>query len=204
MIWSLQILWIDHSNLGYFKISYLTNTEWGSFIFLTFKDMSKWSSVSFHKNSLKIPKFQRNEFWQNSLLNSNVPEFHSRKSLIFSFAKMRFTLTHTPTHLPPPTSSLQRKRNKSHLWVRRILFRCTWVVCNEINSLGTFRILLLPLLLSCFSRVRLCATPETAGHQAPPSLGFSRQEHWSGLPFPAPMYESEKWKWTSLIKYLCE
>ena len=43
--------------------------------------------------------------------------------------------------------------------------------------------MLLLLLLSCFSRVRLCATPETAAHQAPPSLGFSRQEHWSGLPF---------------------
>ena len=37
------------------------------------------------------------------------------------------------------------------------------------------------LLLSRLSRVRLCATPETAAHQAPPSLGFSRQEHWSGL-----------------------
>ena len=30
-----------------------------------------------------------------------------------------------------------------------------------------------------------------AAHQAPPSLGFSRQEHWSGLPFPSPMHESE-------------
>ena len=39
-------------------------------------------------------------------------------------------------------------------------------------------------LLSRFSRVRLCATPETAAHQAPASLGFSRQEYWSGLPFP--------------------
>jgi len=48
------------------------------------------------------------------------------------------------------------------------------------------------LLLSHFSRFRLCATPETAAHQAPPSLGFSRQEHWSGLPFPSPMHESEK------------
>ena len=45
-------------------------------------------------------------------------------------------------------------------------------------------------------RVRLCATPYTAAHQAPPSLGFSRQEHWSGLPFPSPMHESEKWKWS--------
>ena len=39
------------------------------------------------------------------------------------------------------------------------------------------------LLLSHFSCVRLCATPETAAHQAPLSLGFSRQEHWSGLSF---------------------
>ena len=52
--------------------------------------------------------------------------------------------------------------------------------------------LLLLLLLSHFSPVRLCATPETAAHQAPPSLGFSRQEHWSGLPLPSPMHESEK------------
>ena len=33
-----------------------------------------------------------------------------------------------------------------------------------------------------------------AAHQASPSLGFSRQEHWSGLPFPSPMHESEKEK----------
>ena len=51
---------------------------------------------------------------------------------------------------------------------------------------------LLLLLLSRFSCVRLCATPETVAHQAPPSLGFSRQEHWSGLPFPSLMHENEK------------
>ena len=57
------------------------------------------------------------------------------------------------------------------------------------------------LLLSRFSRVRLCATPQTAAHQAPPSLGFSRQEHWSGLPFPSPVHESEKgkWKWSRVL-----
>ena len=47
---------------------------------------------------------------------------------------------------------------------------------------------LLLLLLSCFSHVRLSETLWTAAHQAPPSLGFSRQEHWSGLPFPSPMH----------------
>ena len=52
-------------------------------------------------------------------------------------------------------------------------------------------LLLLLLLLSRLSRVRLCATPQTAAHQASPSLGFSRQEYRSGLPFPSPMRESE-------------
>ena len=46
---------------------------------------------------------------------------------------------------------------------------------------------LLLLLLSHFSCVRLCATPWTAAHQTSPSMGFSRQEHWSGLPFPSPL-----------------
>ena len=41
------------------------------------------------------------------------------------------------------------------------------------------------LLLSHFSRVRLLATPWTAAHQAPPSMGFSRQAYWSGGPLPS-------------------
>ena len=36
------------------------------------------------------------------------------------------------------------------------------------------------------SRVRLLATPWTAAYQAPPSMGFSRQEYWSGMPLPSP------------------
>ena len=41
--------------------------------------------------------------------------------------------------------------------------------------------------LSC---VQLFATPWTAAHQAPPSIGFSRQEYWSGLPLPSPTYHN--------------
>ena len=41
-----------------------------------------------------------------------------------------------------------------------------------------------------------------AAHQAPPSLGFSRQEYWSGLPFPSPAHESEESKWSrSVVSY---
>ena len=42
------------------------------------------------------------------------------------------------------------------------------------------------------SHVRLFATPWTVAHQAPPSMGFSRQEYWSGLPFPSPNHLQEK------------
>ena len=41
-------------------------------------------------------------------------------------------------------------------------------------------------MLSCFIHVWLFATPWTVAHQAPLSMGFSRQEYWSGLPFPPP------------------
>ena len=81
-----------------------------------------------------------------------------------------------------------------------------WMTAKE-NSLKLRRILflsffsttLLLLLQSRISCVRPCATPWTAAHQTPLSLGFSRQEHWSGLPFPSPMHESEKWKWSRSV-----
>ena len=48
------------------------------------------------------------------------------------------------------------------------------------------------------SRLTLCDTID-GSHQAPPSLGFSRQEYWSRLPFPSPMHESEKSKWSRSV-----
>ena len=72
--------------------------------------------------------------------------------------------------------------------------------CVCTHTMCAFPLLLL-LLLSRFSRVRLCATPETAAHQAPPSLGFSRQEHWSRSPFPSPTHGSEKWKWSCSVVF---
>ena len=67
--------------------------------------------------------------------------------------------------------------------------------CSLLSSLlFILALLLLLLLLSCFSGVWLCVTPWTAAYQASPSMGFSRQEQWNGLPFPSPMHESGKWK----------
>ena len=70
----------------------------------------------------------------------------------------------------------------------RALFKNKWRLVRFARGY----LLLLPLLLSRFSCVRLYVTPQTAAHQAPLSLGLSRQEHWSSLPFTSPMHESEK------------
>ena len=51
------------------------------------------------------------------------------------------------------------------------------------------------------SRVRLLATPWTAAHQAPPSMGFSTQEYWSGVPLPFPEVLSRGIKTESLLSF---
>ena len=55
------------------------------------------------------------------------------------------------------------------------------------NTIIEIKNILLLLLLSHFSHVRPFATPWTAAYQAPPSMGFSRQEYWSGVPLPSPL-----------------
>ena len=73
-----------------------------------------------------------------------------------------------------------------------------WSKIKFLKFIG--KMLLLLLLLSCFSRVQLCAIPLMEANQAPPSLGFSRQEYWSGLPFPSPMHEMKN---ESEVTQLC-
>ena len=65
---------------------------------------------------------------------------------------------------------------------------------------NSFYYVLLLLLLSHFSSVQLCATLEMAAHQAPLSLGFYRQEHWSGLLF---LFHCMKVKSESEVAQLC-
>ena len=48
------------------------------------------------------------------------------------------------------------------------------------------------------SHVQLLATPWTAAYQAPPSMGFSRQEYWSGVLLPSLMWNLKRYKWTYL------
>ena len=55
-----------------------------------------------------------------------------------------------------------------------------WVAISFSNA-GKWKV-----KVKSLSRSRLLATPWTAAHQAPPSMGFSRQEYWSGVPLPSP------------------
>ena len=80
-------------------------------------------------------------------------------------------------------------QDKEYLMFLRIIQKklCQSQVLNTLNRKKQ-RISILLLLLHRFSCIRLCETPQTAAHQVPPSLGFSRQEYWSGLPFPSPKH----------------
>ena len=74
--------------------------------------------------------------------------------------------------------------NATHIW-------CWQNAHSHLRKFAAWRFvcrrfIALLLLLRRFSHVRLCETPWTAVYQAPPSLGFSREEYWSGVPLPSP------------------
>ena len=84
--------------------------------------------------------------------------------LLRHFSRVRLCVTHglQPTRLLHPWDSPGKNTGVG----------CHFLLqCMKVKSL---------------SRVRLLATPQTAAYQAPPSMGFSRQEYWSGLPLPSP------------------
>ena len=63
-----------------------------------------------------------------------------------------------------------------------MLYLLDWSLLWEMDKMFVKHRVKLKLL----SHVRLFVTPWTVAHQAPPSMGFPRQEYWSGLPFPSP------------------
>ena len=76
-----------------------------------------------------------------------------------------------PMEYSPPGSSIHGILQARTLEWGAISFSNAWKWKVKVKSL---------------SRLRLVATPWTIAHQAPPSMGFSRQEYWSGVPLPSP------------------
>ena len=67
------------------------------------------------------------------------------------------------------------KQRRSHidLYLLRFYIQIQYNTCEKVK-------------MKSLSSVQLFATPRTVAYQAPPSMGCSRQENWSGLPFPSP------------------
>ena len=64
-----------------------------------------------------------------------------------------------------------------------------WDFPDKITGVGChflLQFMKVKMNVKSLSHVQLLATPWTAAHQAPPSMGFSRQEYWSGVPLPSP------------------
>ena len=96
------------------------------------------------------------------------------------------------------SSSLKKKFFKNKIISSKILTYIQKAYLKVLN-MKQIKILNVCCCRQVTSVVSDSVTPKTAAHQAPPSLGFSRQEHWNGLPFPSPMQESEKWKWSRSV-----
>ena len=105
--------------------------------------------------------------------------------------QMNSTESHTHTHTH--TQSLQL------FTFNRLVFLLPDLSAQYLSTFFSFSI------FSVFASAKLpqsCPTlcdPIVGSPPGSPALGFARQEHWSGLPFPSPMHESEKWKWSRSV-----
>ena len=124
--------------------------------------------------------------WQSciALLSSQVIEADVALDERDSAAAAAKSLQSCPTLCDPIDSSPPGSAVPGILQARTL----EWVAIAFSNA-GKWKV-----KVKSLSRVRLLATPWTAAHQAPPSMGFSRQEYWSGVPLPSPERDSSPLK----------
>ena len=105
------------------------------------------------------------------MCHHSVPSYHSAAAAAVKSLQSCPTLWDPIDRSSPGSAVPGILQARTLEWVA-ISFSNTWKWKVKVNS---------------FSRVRLLATPWTAAYQAPPSMGFSRQEYWSGVPLPSPV-----------------
>ena len=123
---------------------------------------------------------------------SATPSPHKPAAVAAKSLQSRSNLCDPIDGSPPGSPIPGNLQARTLEWVA-ISFSNAWKWKNKVKSL---------------SRVRLLATPWTAAHQAPPSMGFSRQEYWSGFPLPFPphkpsfpYYQHHSPKWFSCYSW---
>ena len=134
--------------------------------------MTPWTIT---RQALLSMEFSRQEYWSGLPFSSpNVHHAAAAKSL-----QLCPTLCN-PIEGSPPGSPIPGILQTRTLEWLAITFSKAWKWKMKVKSLrlSTWKL---------HSRVRLLATPWTAVYQAPPSMGFSRQEYWSGVPLPSPV-----------------
>ena len=145
-----------------FKIYSLNNFQvcnTATMLYITSSGLIYWKFVLFNHLYPFCPPLTPC-FWQPPMISV------SRLLLLSHFSRVRLCATHRwqPTRLRRPWDSPGKN---------------TGVGCH---------FLLQGVKVKSLSRVWLFAIPWTEAHQAPPSMGFSRQEYWSGVPSPSPLY----------------
>ena len=137
------------------------------------------------KNSFYyVEMFPPHLLWWESMLFLHLFEMTA-----WSFLLLMWFITLTDSHV----LNHPRDSGTNPSWLQHMIFYiCCWIWLANI-VLRVFHLFvcffsfhLFSLIFPSLSRVRLFATPWTVAYQAPPSMGFSRQEYWSGLPFPSP------------------
>ena len=144
-----------------------------------------WKTVSFEKTLMlgKIEGRRRRGRQRMRQLDGITDSMDMLLLLLSRFIRVWLVRPYRrqPTGLPHLQDSLGKKLE----WVA-ISFSNAWKCKVKVKLL---------------SRVWLLATPWTAAYQVPPSMGFSRQEYWSGVPSPSPQWtwvwvNSRSWRWT--------
>ena len=79
------------------------------------------------------------------------------------------------------------------------IFRLKYLIDFITDLFSTIKLVLWDLNAKSLQSCPTLCDPLDSSPPGSPSLGFSRQEHWRGLPFPSPMHESEKWKWSHSV-----
>ena len=132
----------------------------------------EWVAIPFSRGS----SWPRDQTWVSHTAGRFFTIWHFVLLLLLShFSRLR--LCATPIEGSPSGSPIPGILQARTLdWVA-ISFSNAWKWKVKVKS---------------FSHVQLFATPWTAAYQAPPSMGFSRQEYWSGVPLPSPYWSSGK------------
>ena len=138
-----------------------------------------WKTISLFSVSLSLffknPSFMSSIFFFNNLTSKTETNILSESEIAQSCPTLC-----DPMDCSPPGSSIHAILQARILEWAAISFSNAWKWKVKVKVL---------------SRVRLFATPWTAAHQAPPSMRFSKQEYWSGVPLPSPKEATEPLKY---------